>query len=325
MVSLVLALWFVLALRWGAYGMLLAELIAAALLFLQAGRYLLPNLGGHFQPAMLRTSFIYGVGVLPSHLVSNFATLTTSSILADELDMGAVGQLAIARRFALPLTVLASSFQTAFLPIYFSLRADHTPKNVATLVRTARLVWAGAIGVAIGATFLIPPILKLVMPVDFDDAAELIPIMVIGFLAQTVYSVFAPEIYFTKKTYLVPIGTVVSVIVSIVFTVLTVKTMGAAGVAWANSLGLVALAVMAVILSRRLVSIPHQPQDLLRLVGCGIAAAGGGWIVAHGTGAGQFIVGQLAAGIVAIVTYPALLWFCADPTVREAARLLDRR
>ena len=62
MISIALALFFVLAMRWGAYGMLLAELIAAAMLFVQAGRYLLPNLRGHFQPAMLRTSVIYGLG-----------------------------------------------------------------------------------------------------------------------------------------------------------------------------------------------------------------------------------------------------------------------
>ena len=160
-VSIGLALLFVVALRWGAYGMLLADLIAAAVMFLQAGRYLLPNLRGRFQPAMMRTSVIYGLGILPSHLVWNFAALATGSILADEVGMGAVGELEVAQRFVLPLMVLASAFQTAFLPIYFSLRKDHTPKNVDTLVRTARFVWASAILVAIGATFLAPPVLRL--------------------------------------------------------------------------------------------------------------------------------------------------------------------
>ena len=268
---------------------------------------------------MLRTSVKYGLGVLPSHLVYNFAALVTASILADQVDMGAVGELEVARKFTLPLTVLNFAFQTAFVPIYFSLRQT-APKNVETLVRTARFVWAGSITVAIGATLLIPPILRLMTPEQFHGAATLVPIMVIGFLAQTVYSAFGPELYFSKKTYLVPIVTASSAIVSIVITMLTVKTMGAAGVAWANSLGALALTVTAVIFSRRLVSIPHQAKDLLRLAFCGIAVAGAAW-----ASVGQTMAGQFAVGTAAVVAFPALLWICGDPTVREAADDLKQR
>jgi O-antigen/teichoic acid export membrane protein len=320
LIFIALALWFVLALRWGAYGMLMAELIAAAILFVQAGRYLLPNLRGRFQSAMLRTSVIYGVGILPSHLIWNLAALATNSILADTIDLGAVGELGFARRFVLPLTVLASAFQTAFVPIYFSLRSDHTPKNVDTLVRTARFVWAGAIAVSIGGTFFIPPIMRLLTPVEFHNAASLVPILVVGFLAQTVYFVFGPELYYSKKTYLVPIVTASSAIVSVVFTLATVKTMGAAGVAWANSLGTVAMMVTAVIFSRRLVSIPHQAKDLLRLAACGIAVAGIAWPLAHGA-----IVQQIVVAVLAAAAYPVLLWICGDPTVREATEYLGKR
>jgi O-antigen/teichoic acid export membrane protein len=319
-VSIALAVWFIVALGWGAYGMLLAELLATAALFVQAGRYLLPNLRGHFQPAMLRTSIVYGLGVLPSHFVYNLAALVTSSILADQVNMGAAGQFGIARNFTQPLTVLASAFQTAFIPIYFSLRADHRPKNVETLVRTARFVWAGSITVAIGATFLIPPILRLMTPEQFHDAATLVPIMVIGFLSQTVYSAFGPELYFSKKTYLVPIVTASSAIVSILITLATVKTMGAAGVAWANSLGSVALTVTAVIFSRRLVSIPHQPKDLLRLAVCGVAVTAAAWPLAQGA-----VTQQIAVALAAAAAFPALLWICGDPTVREATEYLAKR
>jgi O-antigen/teichoic acid export membrane protein len=300
--------------------MLLADLIAAAVLFVQAGRYLLPNLRGRFQPAMMRTSVIYGLGILPSHLVYNLAALVTGSILADQRGMGPVGELGVAENFMRPLTVLASACQTAFVPIYFSLRSDHTPKNVDTLVQTARFIWAAAIAMAIGGTFFIPPVLRLMTPVDFHSAAALVPILVIGFLSQMVYFVFGPELYFSKKTYLVPIVTAASAIVSVAITLATVKTMGATGVAWANSLGSVALTITAIIFSRRLVSIPHRSKDLLRLAACGIAVAGVAWPLAQGT-----ILGQIAVAVVAAAAYPILLWICGDPTVREAADYLKRR
>lgn len=88
-ISVALALMFILVWRWGAFGMMLADLVAAALMFLQAGRYLLPNLRGHFRPEMLRTSVKYGLGILPSHVIGSLMPLVSGSILADAVSLGA--------------------------------------------------------------------------------------------------------------------------------------------------------------------------------------------------------------------------------------------
>ena len=140
-ISIALALIFVLGLRWGAYGMLVAELIAAAV-DLRAGRPV-------FAPQPARP---FSAG----NAADERQIWTGSPAESFCLEPGAAGdqfdpgrresiwvpwaKLDVARRFVLPLTVLASAFQTAFMPIYFSLRADHSPKNVDTLVRTARFV-----------------------------------------------------------------------------------------------------------------------------------------------------------------------------------------
>ncbi|HTU27232.1 MAG TPA: oligosaccharide flippase family protein [Pirellulales bacterium] len=315
-----LAMLLVLVWRKGAYGMLLAEVIATAIVFLQAGRYLLPNLRGRFDRSMLRSSIHYGLGILPNHFVWNLTNLSTSAILADMAGLAEVGKFGVATKFTLPLIVLAQAFQTAYLPIYFSLRSDHSEKNVATLVRTGRFVWAAALWVSIGGIFFIPPFIRLATPVEFHNSAALVPIMVVGFLGQTVFFLFGPELYYSKKTYLVPITSVVSAIVTLTVTLLTVKSSGAAGVAWANSLGYLASALTAVVLTRRLVSIPYCLADLVRLSVCALVVFAAGWMLT-----GETIVQGAAVTVATAAAFPVLLWITGDPTVREAAQFVRRR
>ncbi len=136
-VAISLLLLFVVWLRQGPAGYLWAELIAGIVIFLQAAHYLMPNLRGRFQPAMLRTSLKYAMGILPMHFMGAVAPLITGAILAHAVNIGSLGDLGFARKFFMPLTILASAFQTAFTPIYFSLRKEHTQKNADTLARTA--------------------------------------------------------------------------------------------------------------------------------------------------------------------------------------------
>jgi O-antigen/teichoic acid export membrane protein len=248
------------------------------------------------------------------------APFVTRLILADAQTLDAVGQLGMANRFTLPLMVFASAFQTAFMPIYFSLRKDESAKNTDTLARTARFLWTGSIALAIAATFLIPPVMYLVTPDQFHNAPPLVPILVFGFLGQTVYYVFGSEIYYSKRTYLVPIVSAASAIVTIGVSFATVKTMGAAGIAWANSLGNWAMALAALFFARRLVAIPHCRRDLTRLIACAVAVSVVAWFAAEGPLLQQFIV-----GFAAVVALPVLLWLTGDPTVPQAVEFVRRR
>ena len=60
-------------------------------------------------------------------------------------------------KFMQPLNILVTAFNTAYNPIYFSLRKDNTPEGLQNLAVTARNVWAVAVGAAVGGTLLGPP------------------------------------------------------------------------------------------------------------------------------------------------------------------------
>jgi len=315
-IAITLALVFVAALRWGAAGMLLSEVVASGLFLVQAIVYLRPDLRGTFRWGMLRSSLVYAIGILPSHLLGSLVPLATRSLLSGADSLAAVGLFGIGLRFARPLDVVNTAFNRAYTPVYFSLRASGKPSDLDRLAAAARNVWGGAVGLTAGIALLGPPAILLLTPERFHAAAPLVPVLALGMLAQTVYTLFGSEIFYGKKTYLVPVVSLCGAAATVGITILTARRFGATGVAWATTAGLIATALAAGLLSRRLVRLPVRPASFLRIAAAGAAVYALGRLLPADTWTGA------GARLGCLAVFPALLWLSGDPTVREAAAFL---
>ncbi len=256
-VSIVLALLFVVVLRQGPLGMYAAEVASFGGLGLIAVWYLRPELQGRFKRPMLRSSLVYGSAQIPGDIVNSLTPLVTQGFLANVGSTAATGVLSVAVKFTQPLTILTNAFQTAYNPIYFSVRKEATPESLDRLATTARSVWMVAVFCALGTALLGPSVILLVLPKSYHAGAAVVPILVIAFLGQAASTVFGPEIYYSKKTWLVPIVVYTSAFVDVIVSILTAKRYGAIGVAWGMSARMVTTALLAGIFSSWLVTIPH--------------------------------------------------------------------
>lgn len=313
--NIALAVLFVAGFRWGAVGMLLAQLLCAFAFFLQALRYLWPNLHGHFHRDMLRSSFVYGLGILPSHLLGTVSPLLTRVILTQVESLAAVGLFALATRMASPLTaVLVSAFNMAYLPLYFSIRKEATESGLSQLAAMSRHVWLAALVCFLGVALLGPPAIILMTPERFHAAAPLVPILCVGFLAQTLYTLLGPEIFYAKRTWLVPVVSAAGLITTLGAAALLAPGYGAAGIAWATSFGSIAATIAAVYFSSQTVRVPHDWLGLARAASvCAVVFFCGYWF--HDEK--PWI--QVIAGAAALALFPALLWASGDPGIREVA------
>ncbi|MEX2114357.1 MAG: oligosaccharide flippase family protein [Pirellulales bacterium] len=311
--NIALAVLFVAGFRWGAVGMLLAQLCCAAVFFVQAQRYLRPNLGGRFRRDMLRSSFNYGLGILPSHLLTTMSPLLTRVILTQVDSLAAVGLFALATRMASPLTgVLVTAFNMAYLPLYFSIRKEATESGLLQLAATSRHVWLAALFCFLGVALLGPPAIVLMTPDRYHDAAPLVPILCMGFLAQTLHTLLGPDIFYAKRTWLVPIVTGSSLATTLVAAAMLAPSHGAVGIAWATSFGSIAGMITAVYFSLQTVSVPHDWWGLIRAGGATVVVFVGGYWAG-----GSLPWQQAAAGAAALVVFPILLWLARDRAIRE--------
>jgi O-antigen/teichoic acid export membrane protein len=311
-VALGLAVFLVAGLKWGVFGMLLAELIAGTLFSIQAMRYLWPDLKGRFRFDLLRSSFVYAAGILPSHFMGSVAPLFTRSYLANMGSLAALGQLGIASRFTLPLTTLGASFQTALNPIYYSVRKEGGDASLQKLARTASTAWTIGITCVLAGILFIPPLIKLMTPARFHIAADLVPILCIGFVGQTLYTFTCPEIFYSKRTYWIPLISGLTAFVTILVTVTTTREFGAQGVAAAMAAGSITAGITSAILSARMVRIPYPLMSMAGVGLCALAFAIGGQLISL-----DAPVLQLIAATLALLLFGLCIWFGRRLTFRD--------
>ena len=318
-ISIALAILFVVVLRTGAAGMLAAEVVSYGLLALVAIYYLRNELRGRFQRSMLRSSLAYGWAMMPADFVGSLTPLVTKGVLTGAASAAATGVLGLAIRVSQPLALIGMAFQTAYNPIYFSVRKEETAAGLERLAATARNVWTGAVGCAVAAALLGPSLVVLATPPSFHAAAPLVPILAIVFLGSMAYNLLGPEIFYRKRTWLLPVIVYGSAAVDITISVLTVERYGAVGVAWASAARSTLSAAIAGIISCRLVKIPYPWSSMLRSGLCGLAI-----VIPLSLLSLRSPFLSLALGFAGSAAYLALLWVTGDPSVRLVAAFLAK-
>lgn len=319
LVSIVLAVFFVIGLRLKAEGLLAAEVASYGLLALVAAWYLRSDLRGRFNFSLLRPSFAYGMAMIPSDFANSITLLVSQVILANAQSVAASGLLVTGQKFSQPLTLAVTAFGLAFNPIYFSIRKEASAGAMQRIAETARNIWGLAIFGALGAALIGPSVLILLMPISYHPAAPLIPVFAILFLGQVVNSLFCPEIYYSKKTWLVPIVVYSGCAVQLAVTALTARRFGPIGVAFALTAQAWVTSVILAVFARRMLKVPHQWFSLIRITLCGaLVGSGAFWIPYH-----HRLVG-MAIALAALAVFPLLLLITGDSSVREGYRLARR-
>jgi O-antigen/teichoic acid export membrane protein len=319
-VSLALVVLFVIVFRTGAPGMISAEVVSYGLLALVAIYYLRKELKGRFQKSMLKSSLTYGWAMMPGDFVGNLTPLATAALLSGAQTTAANGIYFLALRVTSPLTMLGLAFQQAYNPIYYSTRKEDSAAGRRRLAETARNVWAASVGCAIGAALLGPPLIVLVTPADYHAAAPLMPIFALGFLGLSAYNLLAPEVFYSKKTWLLPLIVYGAAAMEIAIAAFTVRTYGAAGVASGAAARMIVAAAIAGVISCRLVTIPYPWFSLIRIAACGAMA-----FVPMYLFASDRVLWQLLGGAGGMLAYAGLLWLTGDPSIRQATAFTRRQ
>lgn len=252
--SLVFAVW----LRWGALGVLYANALVALLTFAVAYRYMRRDLMGSFSPALLRNSLVYASGILPSHIIGTLAPLAMRVSVAHVGSLATLGLFGLAVRFVQPLNILVEAFSNAYMPVYFSVRKNGGERGLLRLAEVGAKVWMMTVCAVVVVGLYAPPLIRLMAPDRFHASADLVPILCVGAAAQVLYRLVGPELMYAKRTWMVPVATLVNSLTAVSAAIVLVPTLGPLGIAIAVPAGYVAAAVVAGYASSRMVRIPHR-------------------------------------------------------------------
>jgi len=320
LLSIALAIAFVVGLRWGAAGMLVAQALTGAIFLVNATVYLWPDLKGRVRRHIVRESVRYGSGIFASHLMAGAGPLITRSLLAASASIGTVGLFALAARVTSPLTILSTAFQTAYVPEYFAARKSGTDGALRALAKVECSFWTIGVQASLAAAVIGPPALLLLTPERFHGAASLVPILALGFLGQMLYALMSPEIFYLKTRWLPPLVTSTNIVTTLVLTLLLVRPYGAFGVAWASIAGTAAGSILCALLAARRAPVPHDWFSLGRTLIVSSAS-----LLLASFVAPRLPAEAVALGVAVVALNAVILFVLGDPLMRRVVTEVQSR
>jgi len=256
LLSGVLAILFVVVLRWNWQGRALSIVMAAAISMLLI-LYLMIKSGHLFQKNNIdeiKSALFFGLPLLPHTLSFWFKSGVDKIILTNYISLAANGVYSIAFTFACIVGILTGSFFNAYTPLMFkdlsmidTMQDDKAIVIKQKLVRNTYYFAGGLLAVCIGSYFALKIAIPLLFTGEYLGAIRFMPFLLTTLYFEGMYSMISGYIFYRKKTKMLGTITFSSSMLQIGITLLFVKHFGIMGAAYSSSLvaGITFIAVLS--------------------------------------------------------------------------------
>lgn len=325
--TLALNVWLLAGLRLGAFGVMLANLVASAatliLLAPVAAQWLRPVFKGPLWSGLLR----FALPLVPAGLGSMAVHAIDRPILLHLADEATVGLYQANYRLAIVMMLAVNMFEQAWRPFY--LQRSKEPDSGPVFGRVLTYYLGGALAIVLAFSLFMPDIVRLrlfgvpLIHPDYWAGLGVVPIVLTGELFYGLYMNFMASVQLSKRTDVLPWATLLGAAVKILGTFALVPYWKLLGAAWATLASYAAMSALLFLFGRRVYPIPYERGRLLHLLLAAAASA------ALAYGASVFCSGGLCPlwKAAALLFFPALLWatgFLAEDEREALKRRLSR-
>ncbi len=318
-VGVALNLLLVVGFRLGAEGVLISGVIAGTIGMIAAGFVIRSYWRPVIDRVKLRETFSIALPALPNAFAGTIARYADRLFLVGTTTLATTGIYSLAVTFSTVALMILGGFTTVLNPLFYrrANAGDETLKR--DWSRLSTLFAFALVMVGLGVALLGPDAIELLTPPSYHEAADFVPLLVIGQLLVATYWLFSPAVGFRRKMWAFPVASFTAVAVNLTANAILVPKLGAQGAALAlvASAG-VQLAVFGT-LSQRFFPIAY---DLRRIA---TALVVGGAVF----GIGQLVPGPLglsiALDIALISVVPVVLLACGfftRPEIDSARRAM---
>ncbi len=303
-----LRLFFVVALGWGVFGMMLADVLVSAVLL--AG--LLP-VAGH--PAAWRWSsrlagelLRYGSPRVPHALLRQTLGQADRLLLRLYLPVAQVGVYGAGATVANTLSMYREAFRRAWMPLAFERMSDADAPRL--FARLATVAFGVLVFATLGLALFAGPLIRWLTPPEYHAAAGIAPLLAAGVAVHALTVFLTTSLNVSKRAGALPWATGAGAFVTVAANLALIPPLGMQGAALATVAGSVTLVAALAVSAQRRYPIPYELGRLAR-----IAATGGAlYAVSH--------LGPQDASASDVLLRAALL--AAFPAVLPAVGVLDR-
>ena len=284
---------------WGVEGVLWSDVVSSALFVLALLPTLSRNLGFGYSVRMLKEALGFGLPKVPHGLAYQALNLADRKILDHFTNRAEVGLYHVGYMFGTGIKFFLSAFELAWSPFVYSLLTQRDAAQ--TLARLATYVAAVFVGAGLLIAVLGRELLVLMTADAFHAAYPVIPVIVLAYLIQGLFTLTSIGIGISKKSYYYPVLTLAAAFVNITMNFALIPRLGMMGAAWATVGGYAVMAVLGYRFANRHYPIPFEWTRI------GVIALAGSLAFAVSRVAGEPSWSSVLIKVGALASYPTAL------------------
>jgi len=267
--TMFLSIWFVVYLDMKIYGVLLANLIVAGIVFLFVP--IIPILihkgfSLHISLDKLKGMLAFGWPIVPGIFAAWILSATDRYFLEHFSTRTELGLYSVGFKLASILTIVfIEPFRKAWPAIFFPKAQEGDAPQVFSQFATYFLFVgaAGSLAVICSTDHLI----KIMGPKEYWDAYMVVPLLVIGLLLHGFQASINLGMFIKNKMKYAPIIVIVAAVSNIVFCAILVPPYGMMGASVATMLAYIIQLVMSFMINQRIYPIPFEYRRMAHMTG----------------------------------------------------------
>jgi len=235
LVAGILGIVAVLALHMGAAGRIWGMAIASAGIAL----VILPGMWNRFRLSFVidktcaRKAFSFGLPLVP-HDLSNWVMSLADRILLGRLaNLAVTGIYSVGVAFCQILSLVVDGFGRSWVPFVYAKLAENAPEAKREVVQIGKFFVLFVSLIALGISVFSYEIVRLLLRKDFYESAGIIPLVNLGFVANSIYRVFVIPLFYSKNTAYLLLMSVTGAVLNVTLNFLFIPRFLAIGAAWA--------------------------------------------------------------------------------------------
>jgi len=257
-INAILSIFFVVSLKMGWEGRIIAQAFAIIVFSCLAFIVLLKNdlISWKIDFTMIRHALTFGIPLIP-HALGGMAIAMSDRLLMNYMyGTNETGIYAVGVQLGMLIGILTLSFNQAFVPwLYKELKSITDTKKI-RIVRMTYLYNIAIVVIALLFSWIAPSLLSFLIGKDFQEASVYILWIALGNAFGGMYYMVTNYISYENKNYLLAITTLAAAALNVIFVYFLMKINGPVGAAQGTMLAYLCLFLFTWILSQKVYPMP---------------------------------------------------------------------
>ncbi len=250
---------FVVWLRWGALGLLLAISLSFALGAVCGLRYLPGEVRFGIDRGVLRSGLSYGLPIVPHALAAAVLQSADRIVLAGHSGLEDVGRYTLAAALASIVVMVSGGLHRAWSPFFLRVDAQGDAPDWSHVRRLSFFALAGVGGVCLGVGLTARLLIDIAANKDYASADTAIAILAFAAFVSAYYLVASAVIFAEQKSVRwIAAVTIPAMLLNVALNLAWVPSWGLNGAAWATLVSSAAMTLGAGVLARRTRKVPFK-------------------------------------------------------------------